>query len=157
MRARLDVICHAGASFLHVDGKERRAGVESARDGARHGLARGTGSYGLTLASGTRGGFECSWLPELIDLACRAESVSARRAGAALIVDDAPALLRHWAPPAPASITGLSCEGGANARFPWPLVFVPARSGAPGIEWVCRMTRLSRRAATGGCLRTREG
>lgn len=156
-RARLDVICQMSLDYIGptpatssgsapkepvpmrpmgITGKEADDGAWKEPSVTHYAGTRDEkGSYHMTLTSGTPGKNECSWMPDVVDLSCREESIAVLRAGALLILDNASAGLFHWAPSTPSRVAGLRCEGLTNPRFHWPLMFVAPKTGAPGVEY----------------------
>ncbi|HZU82733.1 MAG TPA: hypothetical protein VE987_07445 [Polyangiaceae bacterium] len=146
---------------LRIDGHEddpalwdapATAGLEGNWDGA-------SPSFSLGLAGSTRALEPCTTLPRAVLVTCRQGVVPVLAAGARLVVlralprkhaDDA--VPWRWEPAAASRVAAQECrlertdaDAGASWSLDrafgavpssWPLVFVPARRGARGVEWV---------------------
>lgn len=156
--ARLQLFCQSGERTgvlgIRLTGKENEEttwGAPVRTDYAGTRVSERPLSYRLAVASGPVGATGCENVPSVLVLSCRPESISALRAGAALIVgrkgpdDEMPPW--HWQPRERERIAALRCdfsvEGNAE-RWPsflahvwtdWPLVFAAGKGGSPGIEW----------------------
>jgi hypothetical protein len=151
-QVRLQVFCQLGKpsaqSGISLTGQENdesmwRDPVVTTYAGARSG--KDPQWYALSIA-GVPGDRACEALPDTLQLRCRADRARVLRAGAALVpgkkrADDRMSPPR-WQPPGRDPVAALRCDLSVDGAWPlrqvpreWPLVFVPARDTAPGIEW----------------------